>query len=64
MQEIKGAIMLEIYELMEQYPEYTFGQILQTFTRKSVLGTSLYEASDRQIYTAIEKAKTIELEQL
>lgn len=62
MQQIKGAIMNEIYDFMELYPDYTFGQILQSFTRKSVLGKDLYSADDKDIYRAIEKAKTIELE--
>lgn len=62
MEEIKGAIMNEIYELMEEYPSYSFGQILQSFTRKSVLGKDLYSASDKEIYSAIEKAKLTETE--
>ena len=58
----KGAIMNELYDMMELYPTYSFGQILQSFTRKSVLGKSLYDAEDRDIYNAIEKAKTIEID--
>ena len=58
----KGAIMNELYEMMEEFPSYSFGQILQTFSRRSILGKDLYSAEDREIYNAIEKAKTVELE--
>jgi len=58
----KGAIMNELYEMMEEFPSYSFGQILQTFSRRSILGKDLYSAEDREIYNAIEKAKTVESE--
>lgn len=56
----KGAILNEIRSMMTNYPDMSFGQILHSFTRRSVLGTNLYEATDKQVYNAIEKANEYE----
>lgn len=59
----KGAIMTEIYDMIEKYPNYTMGQIFMSFLRPSMVqNQSLYEVTDKQIYGAIENAKTVETE--
>ena len=63
MEQYKGAIMNEIYDMISKYPKYSMGEILHSFTRKPMLeGNRLVEATDEQIYNAIEKAKTLEYE--
>lgn len=59
----KGAILNELYGLIEEFPEYTMGQILHSITRPSMInGKSLYEVSDQEIYNAIENVKLVEQE--
>lgn len=59
----KASIVHEMYNLIEEYPDWTMGQILHSFTRKSVLGKSLFETTDEELYTAIEKIKEYETDE-
>lgn len=56
----------EIKQLIQLYPDYTFGQILFSFcriashTNGSGKLSDLLTLTDKEIYGAIEKAKTAE----
>ena len=53
-------------ELMDENPEYTLGEILYSFLREPVSGLKsireIKKLSEEDIYTIIEKAKSIENE--
>ena len=48
--------------MVDENPDWTLGQIIHSFTRKSVLGKCLMDSTDEEIYTAIEKSREIEKE--
>lgn len=56
----------EIKQLIHQYPDYTIGQVLFSFcriaTHENGSGklSDLLNVTDKEIYAAIEKAKTTE----
>lgn len=56
----------EIKQLIQQYPDYTIGQVLFSFcriatnTNGSGKLSDLLNISDKEIYNAIERAKTEE----
>lgn len=56
----------EIKQLIQQYPDYSIGQILFSFCRIATNSngqgklSDLLHISDKEIYNAIEKAKTAE----
>jgi len=60
----KNNAIREMQELVKSFPDYTLGEILYSFLRvagaKSI--SDILEKSDEELFTAIEKTKTIENE--
>jgi hypothetical protein len=59
----KSSIIAELFNLCEKNLELTMGEILYSFLRPKYLnGKRLLEASDEEIYIALEKANGTDLE--
>lgn len=50
----KGAIINQLFTAVERNPDMTMGEIFHSFLRKSFLGKATVEATDEEIYTAVE----------
>lgn len=54
----RGSILLELDTLVVNNPQLTMGEIFDSFLRPVFLGgNNMREATDEQIFTALEKAK-------
>ena len=51
----KGAIINQLFTAVERNPEMTMGEIFHSFLRKGFLGKNMLEATDEEVYTALEK---------
>ena len=59
----KGSIMSEIHTLISKYPDYTFGEILHSFLRQSVLGEkSYYNVTDEEFLITLENLNGKDIE--
>ena len=59
----KGSIMSEIHTLISKYPNYTFGEILHSFLRTSVLGErSYYNVTDEKFLITLENLNNVDVE--
>lgn len=51
----KGAIINQLFEAVQKNSDMTMGEIFHSFLRKSFLGKAMTEATDEEVYTALEK---------
>lgn len=51
----KGSITAKLFTAIEKHPEMSMSEIFQSFLGKKALGKHFFEASDQEIYTALEK---------
>lgn len=52
---ITGSIVNQLFAAIQKNPEMTMGEIFHSFLNKKILGKNFVEASNNEIYTAIEK---------
>lgn len=55
MSNYRGSIVSLIFKALEAYPEMSVGEVLYTILNRKALKKNVVEATDEDIYTAIEK---------
>jgi hypothetical protein len=60
----KNNAIREVQELIKLFPEYTLGEIIYAFLRNADIKkmSDLLSKEDEELFTAIEKTKTVENE--
>lgn len=51
----KGAIINQLFEAAQKNPTMTMGELFHSFLRKGFLGKNMLEATDEEVFTALER---------